>query len=245
MSSSLERLFFPRADAGPAPPAAEDDFIPVDGATLHLRWHHRLDDAPTLLLFHGNGEVVGDYDELAAQFADCGVNLAVVDYRGYGRSTGMPTLRNAIEDAPRVVATVAPRARRLLIMGRSLGSACAAELYQAPHEAIAGFIWESGAVDLHALIRRRGITPPAELSEVDREAFDPRCKLRRGRSPLLVLHGEADTLIRAEEAQLAFDAAGTAEKTLRLIPGHGHNDLMHAPLYWAAIERFVAAVLHL
>jgi fermentation-respiration switch protein FrsA (DUF1100 family) len=249
MSSSLfdshefnERLFFCRADAGPAPFDADDALIPVEGATLHLRWHHRLADAPALLLFHGNGEVVSDYDELAPRFAACGVNLVVVDYRGYGRSSGTPTLRNAIADAPRVVAAVAARARRLLIMGRSLGSACAAELYQAPADAVIGFIWESGAVDLYDLVRRRGIAPPAQLPEADLETFDPRRKLRRGKRPLLVLHGEADDLIAAEEAELAFDAAGTAHKILRLIPGHGHNDLGYAPLYWEAMASFIGCL---
>jgi alpha-beta hydrolase superfamily lysophospholipase len=249
MSSSLfdsrdfnERLFFPRADAGPAPREAEDSFIAVEGATLHLRWHRRFADAPTVLLFHGNGEVVSDYDVFAPQFAIRGANLMVVDYRGYGRSSGRPTLRNAIEDAPRVVAAVAPLARRLVVMGRSLGSACAAEVYQAPREAVVGFIWESGAVDLHGLVRRRGIAPPAQFSDADLETFDVRRKLGRGRHPLLVLHGEADALIPVEEAQLAFAAAGTSEKTLCLIPAHGHNDLMHAQLYGEAMATFIGAL---
>jgi hypothetical protein len=54
-----DRLFVPRRDASPTPPGAHDRVIDVDGATLHVRVHPPAGGA-TLLLFHGNGEVVAD-----------------------------------------------------------------------------------------------------------------------------------------------------------------------------------------
>ena len=100
---------------------------------------------PTLLLFHGNGEVVADYDDQAALFAAAGANLAVMDYPGYGNERGTPTLRAIITDA----LAVYERSAAQFVMGRSLGSACAAELYA--RVAPRGFILESGFVDLAAL----------------------------------------------------------------------------------------------
>ena len=238
-----ERLFFPRRQAGQPPPDATDLSIPVEGATLHLRWHRplRQADAQTLLLFHGNGEVVSDYDDAASRFAACGANLAVVDYRGYGQSTGTPTLRDALRDAPLVVeALTAAGASRLVVMGRSLGSASAAELYARPHAAIARFVWESGFVDLGALVGRRGLTVPSPFSEEDLATFDARAKLRRGDRPMLVLHGAEDTLIVPAEATLAFEAAGTSEKELVFIPDRGHNDLSAGRAYWDALTRHLA-----
>jgi hypothetical protein len=236
-----ERLFFPRRDASPPPRDAIDLDVAAVGATLHLRWHRSLPDALTVLLFHGNGEVVADYDDAGARFAACGANLAVVDYRGYGASTGTPTLRDALRDAPRVVdALVAAGARRLVVMGRSLGSASAAELYVRPREEIAGFVWESGFVDLAALVRRRGLTLPSPIADADRETFDARAKLARGDRPLLVLHGAEDTLISPSEATLAFAATPAAEKELVFIEGRGHNDLSAEPAYWAALGRHLA-----
>lgn len=234
-----ERLFFPRRDASPPPPDAQDRLLEVAGARLHLRWHRSLPQAPTVLLFHGNGEVVSDYDDSAELFAAAGANLAVVDYRGYGRSTGTPTLRGIIADAPLVAEAVAAEAPDLIIMGRSLGSACAAELYSRAPRPVRAFIWESGFVDLAALISRRGLSPLAGLSASDLAAFDACAKLRRGHQPLLVLHGEQDSLIVPEEARRAFAEAGTTQKTLVWIPGHGHNDLSLAPEYWRAIARRV------
>lgn len=246
-----ERLFYPRPDVTPCPPGAVDLFVPVPRAELHVRIHPAAGARAAVLLFHGNGEVVGDYDEAAGSYARAGASLAVVDYRGYGASTGAPTLRRTIADAPLVLAAVSdwlaahageagPAA--LVVMGRSLGSACAAELYGTRPPSVAGFILESGSSDLAGLVRRRGLPVPPALDPDDVATFDPVPKLARGAHPLLVLHGAGDDLIAPSEAERAFEAAGTADKRLVLIPGHGHNDVSRAPLYWSALRDFLAAL---
>jgi pimeloyl-ACP methyl ester carboxylesterase len=237
-----ERLFFPRADRSPPPDGAIELAVDVEGnATLHVRWHPGPAGAPTLLLFHGNGEVVSDYDRSAADFARAGVGLAVMDYRGYGRSTGTPTLRTTLADAVTVLEHVRARvATPLIVMGRSLGSACAAELYGRLPDGVLGFVLESGSVDLVALVRRRGLVPPTRLDAPDRTTFDPVPKLGRGRAPLLVLHGDDDEVIDPAEAVRAHEAAGTALKQLVLVPGRGHNDISQSIVYWDALTTFVA-----
>jgi pimeloyl-ACP methyl ester carboxylesterase len=236
------RLFFPRSDRSAPPAGAADRFVPVAGGRLHLREHAAAGADLTILLFHGNGEVVADYDDAAPLFAAAGAALAVVDYRGYGQSDGKPTLRAVVEDAHAVAAAFGQR--RLIVMGRSLGSAAAAELYRASAPGVVGFIWESGFVDLDALLRRRGFEVGAGLPDEERRAFDPIPKLRQGRSPLLVLHGARDDLIHPSEARAAFGAAGTTIKELVLVPGHGHNDLSESPVYWQAIAAFVEKRRH-
>jgi alpha-beta hydrolase superfamily lysophospholipase len=236
-----QRLFYPRPMVSRAPEGAQDHLVSVDGEVLHVRWYGRPKQRHTLLLFHGNGEVVADYDPFARRFAECGANLVVADYRGYGKSTGIPTLRNILADAHEILrwATNAG-ASPLIIMGRSLGSACAAELYPQPPDCVVGFVWESGAIDLDALVRRRGLTPPRTFSGPDRRTFDPGPKLARGRSPLLVLHGSQDSLIAPSEAERAVHLAGAQDKALCFIPGRGHNDLMYSPLYWQHLAEFFA-----
>ena len=85
-----------------------------------------------MLFFHGNGEIAADYDDLAEFYLGCGASFWVVDYRGYGRSTGEPSYSRMIEDAGAVLDDVpawAERAEiepdRILVLGRSLGSASA------------------------------------------------------------------------------------------------------------------------
>ncbi len=237
-----DRLFFLRADASPPPAGASDRMIEVDGARLHVRMHPAPGTSGTLLLFHGNGEVVADYDGAAARFARAGVALAVMDYRGYGRSTGRPTLRTLISDARRVAEAVRPR----VVMGRSLGGVAAHELYARPIAGMEGVILESALFDLGNLIRRRGLIPPASFTEEERATFDPATKLALGRLPLLVLHGERDDLIAPSEARSAHVAAGTAEadKQLVMVPRRGHNDVSGGDNYWSALAEFVTRGSH-
>ena len=236
------RLFYPRRDTSFPPEGAVDRLIAVPGARLHLRTHRAPGARTTILLFHGNGEVVADYDDVASLFADCGAALAVVDYRGYGQSDGEPTLKHLVEDGHAVVAAL--QEPSIIVMGRSLGSAAAADLYRSPPPAVLGFIWESGFVDLDALVGRRGLGIEARLPDDLRRAFDPVPKLKAGHSPLLVIHGSDDDLIAPSEGRAAFDAAGTALKDLVYVPDRGHNDLGTSPIYWQAIAKFVRERTH-
>src|SRR5262245_53443537 len=93
-------IFHPRPDRSQAPPGATDHLVEVaPGVSLAAR--HYLADAsyPTILYFHGNGEVVADHDDIAAFYHAIRLNLFVVDYRGYGRSGGRPSFSALIEDA--------------------------------------------------------------------------------------------------------------------------------------------------
>ena len=235
-----ERLFVLRDDASPPPPGAQDRMIDVDGARLHVRVHEAPAGKGTLLLFHGNGEVVADYDRAAAQFARVGVGLAVMDYRGYGRSTGLPSLRTVVSDARVVAEGVRPQ----LVMGRSLGGMAAHELYARPVAGLEGVVLESALFDLAALVRRRGLMPPASFSDEERAMFEPATKLAMGRLPLLVLHGERDELIAPSEAMSTLATAGSmaGDKALVIVPRRGHNDVSLEDSYWSALAGFIAQV---
>jgi len=239
-----ETLFFPQADLSPAPPGAVDAPVPVPGGSLNLRLHASPQARFRLLLFHGNGECAPDYDDAAPRFARCGAALAVMDYRGYGRSEGEPGYRAMLKTDARaaVEALGGIDSRPLVLMGRSLGSACLAELYPDPPAGTAGFIWESGYTDLRALLHRRGMEPPEVFSREDLADFDPIPRLRLGRLPLLAIHGAADIHISQEDTRAAFEAAGTEQKALHLVPERGHNDLLQSVAYWDAIQAFLSGL---
>jgi alpha-beta hydrolase superfamily lysophospholipase len=232
-----EALFFPRGDTSAARAGAVDLMIDVGDARVHVRRHAAPHARCTLLLFHGNGEVVADYDRAASEFAAAGAALAVADYRGYGQSTGAPTLRNVIEDARPIADAIGPH----IVMGRSLGGAAAHELYARPIASMLGVVLESTYSDVAALIRRRGLEAPA-LSDVERAQFDPLVKLPLGTLPLLVLHGERDHLIAAREADATLAAAGGSDKRLVLVPDRGHNDVSLSDVYWRALAEFIARI---
>ncbi|MFX1555486.1 MAG: serine aminopeptidase domain-containing protein, partial [Promethearchaeota archaeon] len=86
---------------------------------------------PTILLFHGNGEIAADYQYFLSFFFRCDVNLAVVDFRGYGFSTGNPFYTSLIIDALPIYNAFHEWMVKnnlndsLFVQGRSLGSICA------------------------------------------------------------------------------------------------------------------------
>jgi pimeloyl-ACP methyl ester carboxylesterase len=238
-------LFFPRREHTIPPPGARDLYVSVEGAHLHVRLHEGEGLSVLTLFFHGNGETVSDYDGLARHYASHAQSaLAVVDYRGYGLSTGRPTLRRALADALPVLEAVRAEAagRPLVVMGRSLGGACAAELCRREHEGVVGYVFESAAADLRGVVRRRGLAPPAALTPDEADTFDPLPKLARCTRPALVLHGEDDSLIAVSEAEQSFEALANCPRTLVRVPGRGHNDLSLHPSYWQALGRFYAGL---
>ncbi|MFX0106063.1 MAG: alpha/beta fold hydrolase, partial [Candidatus Hodarchaeota archaeon] len=133
-------------------------------------------DFPTILLFHGNGEIAADYQYFLDFFFDCGVNLAVVDFRGYGFSSGEPIYSSLITDAMPIYNEfykwlIEENLKdSLFLLGRSLGSACASEIGAHNPNNLRGIIFESGFASMYNMMTRLfrvsgpGITPEG-LSE--------------------------------------------------------------------------------
>ncbi len=239
-------LFYPRRELIRSVAGARDLRVEVaPDLRLHLRVHDAPDALALVLLFHGNGETVSDYDSSARNFASLvRASLAIVDYRGYGASQGTPTLRDCLLDAPKVLdaAREAVPGLPVVVMGRSLGGFSAAELCQQARTEVRGFVFESAPSDLYAGLHRWDVPLDGPLPEDDLATFCPLRKFRRCTTPSLVLHGERDTLIVAVEARQAFEALATSDKELVLIPGRGHNDVSFHPVYWDSLARFVARV---
>ncbi|MCX5746377.1 MAG: alpha/beta hydrolase [Proteobacteria bacterium] len=236
------RLFFPRRDTSVARDAV-DHVVGPDA--VHVRVHAASGATRgTILVFHGNGEVVADYDRARADFARIGARLAVAEYRGYGASGGVPSLRGVIDDARPIAAAVQAEIgdAPLVVMGRSLGGVAAHELYAHPIAGLVGVVLESALFDLDALTRRRGLVPPTWTAD-ELATFAPAGKLARGRLPLLVLPGADDARIVPAEATAAHAAAGGSAKQLVFVPGRGHNDLSFSAVYWDALEAFFASTL--
>ncbi len=240
------QIFFPRSDLSRAGGAAEDVVLDVgDGIGLGARFYRHSSEFPTILYWHGNGEVVGDHDDIAPLYADAGANLFVADFRGYGKSGGRPSFENLVLDGPRGV-------RRMIehldatgfggtryVMGRSLGSHPALEVAARMGDDVAGLIIESGASSVAGMAGRlAGIVDPDALDALV-AAHD--AKVASITMPALIIHGEWDELIPVDRAAWLYDTLGSTEKELVTIPQAGHNDILWVgrTLYFEAIRRFV------
>jgi hypothetical protein len=215
------------------------------GARFHLAGKQR----PTILFFHGNGEIVADYDELGIIYVQRGINFLAVDYRGYGASTGRPTVTAMMLDASVILDYVCKwRSDRgftgpMLVMGRSLGSAPAIELaFRYPHR-MDGLIIESGFAYIEPLLRLIGID--MRLYGLSEEQ-GPRNldKIRKWNKPLLVIHAEYDQIIAFAEGRALFEASPAKDKEMLKISNAGHNDVFFLGMnaYLQAIEAMAGRV---
>jgi fermentation-respiration switch protein FrsA (DUF1100 family) len=233
-------LFFPRGDALPTPPNSDEIQVEAEpGVFIHIRRHPSPDAYFSLLFFHGNGEIVSDYDNLAEHFNVLGAELIIADFRGYGRSNGSPTLRSSLEDAHIIFEQLKSGSKlkeKVCIMGRSLGCAPALDLCAKRFD-IAGCILESGYADPIPLVERRGLKIDKITSEED-EIFNNSQKIKLVKCPLLIMHGADDILISPHEAKLNYDNAGSKLKHLEILEGVGHNDMMMNQTYFSTIKRF-------
>lgn len=191
-------------------------WIPVDGK-----------DAPTMLYLHGNDKNIGYSRELeyARSMHKLGLNVLMIDYRGYGKSTGGPPSESKVyedaESAWNYLARqkgVAPD--RIFIYGHSLGGAIAIDL-AIHHPDAAGLIEESSFTTMKAMSDLDyGFMPTSVLVH---EQFDSLSKVPHLKIPFLIIHGTWDKTIPFQMAEQLY-AAAPEPKTIKLIQGGDHED---------------------
>ncbi|MBI2906800.1 MAG: alpha/beta hydrolase [Chloroflexi bacterium] len=243
----LRIAFYPRAEYSEGPFNAMDLVAPVgEGVSITCRLYVKGRASPAILFFHGNGEVVSQYDEIAPLFNNIGVNLIVADYRGYGASGGSPSFASMIADAEATYQHVLGRMQQerftggLFVMGRSLGSLSALELACQHQDDLSGLIVESGFASPSRLLTHiAGGADRPGFQEADALAAR---NLKAIKMPALIIHGEYDDLIPLYEGQYIFDNLGSADKHLFVVLGAGHNDVMFRDvrLYFETLGQFVA-----
>ena len=245
-SPALSYIFYPRNSHSKPPRDAFDKSIPVvEGVAITCRFYKGDDGWPWIIFFHGNGEVVSDYDHIAPFYTKDKLNLVVADYRGYGASGGNPTLTDLVHDAPILFKAIkeelSQRGKQedVWLMGRSLGSISALELaYRFPDQ-IKGLIIESGFPSITRLILHLGLpTGAIDLFTVYEECIS---LVKKITTPTLIIHGEYDMLVPLREAEDLHKNIGATDKELIIIPGADHNDIMFVGFdeYFGAIQRFI------
>lgn len=243
-------LFYPRAVAPGSSRRknVHDGTIPIEGEiVLGYRLYVHQPGVPVIVFFHGNGEIASDYDDFAAEYHRAGASLLVVDYRGYGWSTGSPKVSALLSDVdavmrglPDVLASAGLAESAVIVMGRSLGSVCAIQIAHRYPDRIKGLIIESGFAHAIPLLARLGL-PEHTLATLPDPIGNVR-KIAEIALPLLVIHGARDNLIPVANGQTLYNASPAADKRLVIIPGGGHNDLLLYGVeeYFAAIAQFIS-----
>jgi alpha-beta hydrolase superfamily lysophospholipase len=244
----LSRIFYPRQEERTplAEYSCDFDCTVEENIVLGCRFHGASQEAPTLLFFHGNAETVSDYDTIAAKYVQHGMNLLVTTYRGYGWSTGSPTVSAMLLDTDIIFQKAVNWLEEkgytgsIFAMGRSLGSASAIDLTERHQGSIKGLIIESGFADTMPLCKTLGI----ELENngvTEKEGFGNCEKIAEIKIPTFILHGSSDTMIPVALAEKLQACCAARSKQFMVIPGADHNTMIATggDKYFEVIKGFV------
>lgn len=233
-----ERLiFFPDRD----PPGTHYEFgipveevlIPVEGAQLHALWFRRSQAKGVILYFHGNAGSLRTWGEVAPELVQYGYEMVMVDYRGYGQSTG--TIQSEAElhaDAAAVYEWVRQRypEEQIVLYGRSLGSGLATRLAAVYQPAL--LILESPFYSVEAIARRQFPWVPPFLLKYPLRSHE---WIGQVRCPVVIIHGTNDSVVPfADGERLAHEV--TAPLAFYPIVGGDHNNLITFSMYHHAIQ---------
>ena len=219
-------MYFPDRQRSPPAaaglPQAEEVVLETADGEKVIAWHvPPRSDKPVVLYFHGNGGALNLRVDRFQKITARGVGLLALSYRGYGGSTGRPTETGLIEDARAAYAYAMERyPGRIAVWGESLGSGVAVAI--ASEKPVTHVILDSpysAAVDVAADLY--WFLPVRLLM---RDQFRSDLRMRTVTAPVLILHGEADTIIPIAYGERLL-AMVPGKKQMVRFPGGEHVDL--------------------
>jgi pimeloyl-ACP methyl ester carboxylesterase len=202
-----------------------------DGATLRGVMVRQAQAKVTVLYFGGNAFHLDQHGaEIIPLIAACGVNVAVFDYRGYGRSGGMPTVATMAADALREYDYVSAhnQGHKVIVHGQSLGSFMAAHVAQARPQA-AALVLEATATNVsdwaHANVP--WYARPFLRLDIGQSlrGVDNVTAVAGYPGASLVLAGQADTVTPPALGRRVFEALPPARRQWLLADGASHNGI--------------------
>lgn len=193
-----------------------------DSVPIQLWYRPAIDGFPTVIYYHGNAAHMGDRAGIYAALAGKGFGVLAVGYRGYGKSGGNPSEQGLYRDARAAIAFLVERGippERILLFGESLGSGVA--VHMAGEYPVAGLILEAPYTSITARASELYRFIPVRFMLRDR--FESIGKIGKVKSPLLIFHGEQDTIIPIAHGRAMLEGANQPKQGV-FLPGIGHSD---------------------
>ena len=209
-----------------------------DGVALHGWFVPATGARATVLFFHGNAGNVGHRLATLQFLHELGLATLIIDYRGFGRSGGEPSEAGTYRDAEAawdyLVKTRGLDPGRVVVFGRSLGSAVAAHL--AAHHQPGALVLESALTSVPELAAR--IYPYLPVRWISRFRYATADYVARADCPLLVIHSSDDELVPIAHGRAVFARAPGPKRFLETAGGHNTGFAGNAAIYhegWEAL----------
>ncbi len=170
--------------------------IKTDDNIELLAWYHDkdIDNYKTILFLHGNAGSLENRIHKINHFKEMEINFLIISWRGFSGNDGKPTEEGLYKDARGAVKWLLNKGvkkENIVIYGESLGTGVATEISQ--NENFAGIILESPFTSMVAAGKSKYPIFPIGLLLNDKYESDK--KIKNIKSPILVMHGEADTIV--------------------------------------------------
>lgn len=229
-----------------------------DGTQLHMFLVRQPGEAsvraPTVLYFHGNAGNIGHrLQNVKGLYSHLGCNIALLEYRGYGRSEGSPSEEGLCMDAQAALDFLQSRddiaSDRIIVFGRSLGGAVAVDLATRSinKERIAALLLENTFTSIPDIARL--IFPFRIIKWLPvwfyKNQFKSGRKACRITQPTLFLSGLSDQLIPPKMMTDLYTTCGAPVKRLARFPAGSHNETWMCSDYYQTISYFLDEVLYL
>ncbi|HEY0219461.1 MAG TPA: alpha/beta hydrolase [Afipia sp.] len=234
------RLTFPAPETGRTDPAAvgfpqaQEVILDTNDGEKVIVWHvPPKEGKPVVLFFHGNGEVLAWRAARFRAITSDGTGLVALSFRGYGGSTGKATEKGLLNDAAAAYDFAAAHysPERIVPWGYSLGSGVAVAI--AGNKPIGKLILEAPYTSLVDVAAPLFWYMPVRLLMRDRLRSDVR--IAGIKAPLLILHGEMDTVVPIHLGRRLFDLAPDPKRFMPFPLGthvnlgeHGAVEIAHA-----------------
>ena len=195
-----------------------------DGEQLVAWWKPPEPGRALLLYFHGNGGSLLNRRDRVRMLTQDGRGILIVSYRGYSGSTGTPSESGLREDARAArdwLSTYEPG--RIVLYGESLGTGVAVRL--ATERQVGGVILDAPYTSTADIAK--GLFWYLPVALLMRDQFRSIDRIGDIKVPLLVMHGEEDSVIPIALSELLFKAANEPKRYLRL-PGTDHVSVLES-----------------
>ena len=213
----------------------EEHFIQMDdGAKVNALHFTQKESKGLIVYFHGNAGNLARWGEIVMPFITMGYEVLILDYRGYGKSSGKRSERHMLSDAD-VIYNFAKKIEpetRIILYGRSIGSAFAS--YLAGKHSPSKLILETPFFSLKDVAK--GVIPIYPTSLLLRYRFENHAYLKTTKTPIFIFHGTDDEIVSYHSGKALFESTSPDKAKLITIQGGHHNDLSTFPEYWNELE---------
>jgi len=195
--------------------------------------------SPVILFFHGNAGNISHRGDSLRIFNRLGLNVLIVDYRGYGKSTGSMSEQGAYIDAKAawqyLTSQRGYKPNNIIIFGRSLGGAVASQL--ATQVPARGLILESTFSSVRDMANQ--MMPLFSKLVYLRYRFDTAAIIKQVKIPLLLMHSQSDEVVPYELGEKVFAAANSPKFFYELQGGHNGGFMNNIAGYAQTINWFI------